>query len=111
MRRAVIRVLRTAKCARVGNFLLPVRPIAVTVFQRPSYVGVRSGSSFRKDHGPRQNLQSAMYLRQFAAAAIASVVATGVWYYRGESNVQGDLANSPTTTHGLPSNIPCVNPS
>ncbi|KAL8681557.1 MAG: hypothetical protein Q9186_002373 [Xanthomendoza sp. 1 TL-2023] len=47
-----------------------------------------------------------MYLRQFSAAAIASLLATGVWYYRAEPDKQGDVANSPTNTNDLPSSIP-----
>ncbi|KAL8827923.1 MAG: hypothetical protein Q9170_006822, partial [Blastenia crenularia] len=42
-----------------------------------------------------------MYLRQFSVAAVVSVVASGLWYYRAPPNQQGDLANSPTNTNQI----------
>ncbi|KAL8928327.1 MAG: hypothetical protein Q9172_000919 [Xanthocarpia lactea] len=49
-----------------------------------------------------------MYLRQFSVAAIASIVASGLWYYRGEPDRKRELTDSPTTTRGLVSSNPSV---
>ncbi|KAL8737641.1 MAG: hypothetical protein Q9181_001484 [Wetmoreana brouardii] len=42
-----------------------------------------------------------MYFRQFSIAAFVSVIASGVWYYRGTPVQQGDPANSPTSAPKL----------
>ncbi|CAL8581988.1 [Pyruvate dehydrogenase [acetyl-transferring]]-phosphatase 1, mitochondrial [Xanthoria parietina] len=49
-----------------------------------------------------------MYLRQFSAAAIVSIVASSLWYYRKEPDQKRELAGSPTTARGLPHLNPAV---
>ena len=103
MRRAADRLLRTAKRTSVGR-LCTSRCFDVNLSRTHRYTGLRSVSSFGGNHGPLQTFQSAMYLRQFSVAAIASIVASGLWYYRGEPDQKGELTDSPTTTRGLLSN-------
>lgn len=99
MRRAVVQVLRTARRTSVWRFLPSTQPLAASAKQSRSFVGFRPASTDSKNHGPLQILQSAMYLRQFSVAAVVSVVASGVWYYRATPNQQGDLAFNPTPSN------------
>lgn len=107
MRRAADRLLRTAKRSSVGR-LCTARSSAVNPNRSQKFAGFRSVSSFSKNHGPFQTSQSAMYLRQLSAAAIVSIVASGLWYYRKEPDQKRELADSPTTTRGLPYSTPFV---
>ncbi|KAL8643345.1 MAG: hypothetical protein Q9228_000067 [Teloschistes exilis] len=59
---------------------------------------VRSLSSSSKNHDRLEVLQSAMYLRQFSLAALVSVVASGLWYYRVTPGPQGDIVNNFTSS-------------
>ncbi len=107
MRRAADRLLRTAKRTSVGRLCITRSP-----YRNPNrsqkYTGFRSVSSFSKNHGPFQTIQSTMYLRQFSAAAIVSIVASSLWYYRKEPDQKRELAGSPTTARGLPHLNPFV---
>ncbi|KAL8936512.1 MAG: hypothetical protein Q9216_004892 [Gyalolechia sp. 2 TL-2023] len=103
MRRAAVRILRTARRTSVRRFLPSLQPIAVTAKQSRSFVAPRSASSHSKSHDPFQVLQSAMYLRQFSVAAVVSAVASGVWYYRALPNQQGDPVTIPTAPDVLSS--------
>lgn len=108
MRRAAVHLLRTARRTSVRRFLPTIQPCAVTAKHSRSYVTSRSASSLNKSHGRLQVLQSAMYLRQFSVAAVVSVVASGVWYYRASPNPQGDLVNIPTATDGFHSSTRAI---
>ncbi|KAL8717716.1 MAG: hypothetical protein Q9225_005069 [Loekoesia sp. 1 TL-2023] len=103
MRRAAVQILRTARRTSVRRFLPSIQPLAATAKQSRSFVGFRPASTDSKNHGPLQILQSAMYLRQFSVAAVVSVVASGVWYYRATPNQQGDLAYNPTSSNDVQS--------
>ncbi|KAL8937803.1 MAG: hypothetical protein Q9211_003498 [Gyalolechia sp. 1 TL-2023] len=98
MRRVAVKILRTARRTSVRRFLPSIPPIAATAKQSRSFVASTSASSPNKSHGPFQILQSAMYLRQFSVAAVVSVLASGVWYYKASPNQRGNLVNTPTVT-------------
>ncbi|KAL8779527.1 MAG: hypothetical protein Q9213_006896 [Squamulea squamosa] len=49
-----------------------------------------------------------MYLRQFSVAAVASLVASGLWYYRADPDQTRELGDSPTTTRHIPFSAPTV---
>lgn len=105
MRRAADRLLRTAKRTSVGRLSITRSPNS-NPNRSQKYTGFRSVSSF--SNGPLQTIQSAMYLRQFSAAAIVSIVASSLWYYRKEPDQKRELAGSPTTARGLPHLNPFV---
>lgn len=81
MRRAAVQVFRTARCVPVRRILTP-RNLPIT--SPISAIGQRSASSAR-DHGVSQILQSSMYFRSFSFAALVSLFASGVYYYKGDS--------------------------
>ncbi|KAL8693693.1 MAG: hypothetical protein Q9218_001550 [Villophora microphyllina] len=54
-----------------------------------------------------------MYLRQFSVAALVSVIASGVWYYRATPGHQADLISNSTAVNSpqSPLYIPPISPS
>ncbi|KAL8766606.1 MAG: hypothetical protein Q9209_006671 [Squamulea sp. 1 TL-2023] len=108
MRRAADQLLRTTKRAPVGRLFCATRCSAVNANRPRKHTSFRSVSSFKKNHGPLQTLQSAMYLRQFSVAAFASLVASGLWYYRADPDQKRELVDSPTTTRHLPFSAPTL---
>ncbi|KAL9605013.1 MAG: hypothetical protein Q9219_000201 [cf. Caloplaca sp. 3 TL-2023] len=102
MRRAAVRLLCTARHTSVRRPLLSIQPVAVFAKRSRNFAGFRTASAHGKKNAQLKVLQSAMYLRQFSVAAVISVVASGVWYYRASPNQQGELVNSPGTTADAP---------
>ncbi|KAL8669717.1 MAG: hypothetical protein Q9168_005701 [Polycauliona sp. 1 TL-2023] len=95
MRRIVDCLLHTAKRSSVGR--LCTTRSAVNTEQSQKYSGVRSASSFSKNHGPFQTFQPAMYLRQLSATtALVSIVASGLWYYRKDPDQKREISSNPT---------------
>lgn len=110
MRRAAALALRAARRPHKRSLYGPFQPPAIQDHALRGPVRVRSLSSSSKNHGPLEVLQSAMYFRQFSLAALVSVVASGVWYYRATPGQQGDLINNsaPANTPQSPLHIPVV---
>ena len=81
MRRAALQVFHTARCVPVRRILTPRHFPTVPPTRA---IGQRSASSSAKDHGVSQILQSSMYFRTFSVAALVSLFASGVYYYKGD---------------------------
>jgi len=102
MRRAAVQALRTARYAPVRRSFIP-RNLPVTSIG--NVLGQRTvSSSSARNHGVSQVLQSSMYFRSFSVAAIVSLFASGVYYFKGESAPEiASLANSTSSAVGGPS--------
>ncbi|KAL9001175.1 MAG: hypothetical protein Q9169_000359 [Polycauliona sp. 2 TL-2023] len=105
MRRAADRLLRSAKRSSVRR-LCTTRAAIDTTRQKNS--GIRSASSFSRNDGPFQTFQSAMYLRPFSAAAVVSIVASGLWFYRQDPDQKSKSSESPTVTSGVSHSTPVI---
>ncbi|KAL8887916.1 MAG: hypothetical protein Q9215_004562 [Flavoplaca cf. flavocitrina] len=97
MRRAADRLLRTAKRSSLGR-LNTIRVTAINANRPQKHIGLRSVSSLGKNHGSSQTFKSSMYLRQFSAAAIVSIVASGMWYYQKVPDQRREVSDSSTAT-------------
>lgn len=101
MRRAAVQALRTARCAPVRRSSIP-RNLAITLISNS--LGHRTvSSSSARNHGVSQILQSSMYFRSFSVAAIVSLFASGVYYFKGEpAPGTTSVVNSTSPTDGGP---------
>lgn len=98
MRRAAVQAFRTARCAPVRKILVPRN--LITLPSR-SVKGERSVSSSARNHGVSQILQSSMYFRNFSIAAIVSLFASGVYYYKGDpAPGTGAVVNGTSSSNG-----------
>ena len=107
MRRAADRLLRTAKRSSLGR-LNTIRVTAINANRPQKHIGLRSVSSLGKNHGSSQTFQSSMYLRQFSAAAIVSIVASGLWYYQKVPDQSREVSDSTTATRVVSYSTPSV---
>ena len=105
MRRAAVQAFRTARCTPVRRILTP-RTLPISAANHG--IGQRLVSSTARNHGLSQILQSSMYFRGFSVGALLSLLASGAYYYIGDSK-PGKAALVDSTTATSEASSPSLN--